>query len=445
MNKKTAIIVGVIILVLTSIVTPFFIRKLNKKVEVQTQEQNEVQEPPIGVINEPINKSGEQASEEQTEENQTESEVEEDGNSEKQTKVESANSNSTKLKSSLQGSTTKATSNEKQPAKEERVSTPQVQVVEEIIEEVNEPVIENTVVIDVANVTEQITEQPQVPEQVTEVPEAQNIVLPDGAVGILKIDKLGINQKVADGHSLEVLKTDLGHVDSTAYASGNIGILGHNSGNAGYFKNLWDLKQDDVIEYTTSNGTKTYKVSEVVQIADDDWSKLAGVVGPLSESNIYIDDTPGISVMDIRTKCRKLKMEHNIGLVIIDYLQLVQGSNLRKNGSREQEIAEISRSLKILAKELNVPVIALSQLSRAVEQRPDHRPMLSDLRESGSIEQDADIVMFLYRDDYYNKDSEDKGLTEVILAKHRGGSTGMVKLIWMGNYTKFADWAKFED
>lgn len=275
MNKKTAIIVGVIILVLTSIVTPFFIRKLNKKVEVQTQEQNEVQEPPIGVINEPINKSGEQASEEQTEENQTESEVEEDGNSEKQTKVESANSNSTKLKSSLQGSTTKATSNEKQPAKEERVSTPQVQVVEEIIEEVNEPVIENTVVIDVANVTEQIIEQPQVLEQVTEVPEAQNIVLPDGAVGILKIDKLGINQKVADGHSLEVLKTDLGHVDSTAYASGNIGILGHNSGNAGYFKNLWDLKQDDVIEYTTSNGTKTYKVSEVVQIADDDWSKLA--------------------------------------------------------------------------------------------------------------------------------------------------------------------------
>lgn len=269
MNKKTAIVVGVIILVLTSIVTPFFIRKLNKKVEVQTQEQNEVQEPPIEVINGPVNESGEQASGEQTEENQTESEVEEDENSEKQTKVESANSNSTKLKSSLQGSTTKATSNEKQPAKEERVSTPQVQVVEEIIEEVNEPVIENTVVIDVANVTEQIT------EQVPEVPEAQNIVLPDGAVGILKIDKLGINQKVADGHSLEVLKTDLGHVDSTAYASGNIGILGHNSGNAGYFKNLWDLKQDDVIQYTTSNGTKTYKVSEVVQIADDDWSKLA--------------------------------------------------------------------------------------------------------------------------------------------------------------------------
>ena len=165
----------------------------------------------------------------------------------------------------------------------------------------------------------------------------------------------------------------------------------------------------------------------------------------LSEANIFIDDTPGISVMEIRTKCRKLKMEKNIGLIIIDYLQLVQGSN-KRNGSREQEIAEISRSLKILAKELNVPVIALSQLSRAVEQREDHRPMLSDLRESGSIEQDADIVMFLYRDDYYNKDSEDKNLTEVIIAKHRGGSTGKVKLLWMGNYTRFENLARgFEE
>ncbi len=183
-----------------------------------------------------------------------------------------------------------------------------------------------------------------------------------------------------------------------------------------------------------SNKIRTGKLEE------DDWNKLAGVVGPLSESGIYIDDTPGISVMEIRTRCMKLKIEKNIGLIVIDYLQLIQGSN-KKNGSREQEIAEISRSLKILAKELNVPVIALSQLSRAVEQRPDHRPMLSDLRESGSIEQDADIVMFLYRDDYYNKDSEDKDMTEVIIAKHRGGSTGTVKLVWMGNYTKFENWA----
>ena len=184
-----------------------------------------------------------------------------------------------------------------------------------------------------------------------------------------------------------------------------------------------------------SNKVRTGKLEE------DDWSKLASVVGPLSDSNIYIDDTPGISVMEIRTRCRKLKIEKDIGLVVIDYLQLVQGSS-KKNGSREQEIAEISRSLKILAKELNVPVIALSQLSRAVEQRPDHRPMLSDLRESGSIEQDADIVMFLYRDDYYNKDSEEKDISEVIVAKHRAGSTGTVKLLWMGNYTKFANLAR---
>ena len=183
-----------------------------------------------------------------------------------------------------------------------------------------------------------------------------------------------------------------------------------------------------------SNKVRTGKLEE------DDWSKLAGVVGPLSESGIYIDDTPGISIMEIRTKCRKLKMEKNIGLIVIDYIQLIQGSG-KKNSSREQEISEISRSLKILAKELNVPVIALSQLSRAVEQRPEHRPMLSDLRESGAIEQDADIVMFLYRDDYYNPDSEDKDIAEVIIAKHRGGSTGTVNLLWMGSYTKFVNLA----
>ena len=181
-----------------------------------------------------------------------------------------------------------------------------------------------------------------------------------------------------------------------------------------------------------SNKVRTGKVE------DDDWSKLAEASGILSEAQIFIDDTPGISIMEIRAKCRKMKLEKNIGLVVIDYLQLVQGSNKRA-GSREQEIAEISRSLKILAKEINVPVIALSQLSRAPEQRPDHRPMLSDLRESGSIEQDADIVMFVYRDDYYNQDSEKKNVAEVILAKHRAGSTGTVELAWLGSYTKFAN------
>jgi len=188
-----------------------------------------------------------------------------------------------------------------------------------------------------------------------------------------------------------------------------------------------------------SNKVRTGKIEE------EDWVKLAEAIGPLLEAEIYIDDTPGISIMDIRTKCRKLKLEKNIGLVVIDYLQLVQGSS-KRGGSREQEISEISRSLKIMAKEINVPVIALSQLSRAAEQRPDHRPMLSDLRESGAIEQDADIVMFLYRDDYYNKESEKKDIAEVIIAKHRGGSTGTVELLWLGNYTKFVNLEKrFEE
>ena len=187
-----------------------------------------------------------------------------------------------------------------------------------------------------------------------------------------------------------------------------------------------------------SNKLKTGKMEE------DDWIKLSEGLGPLSESEIYIDDTPGISITEIRNKCRKLKLEKNIGLVIVDYLQLISDSNIRKNGSREEEISKISRSLKIIAKELNVPVIALSQLSRAPEQRKDdHRPMLSDLRESGAIEQDADIVMFLYRDDYYNQESEKRNIAEVILAKHRSGSTGTIELAWFGSCTKFANIDKY--
>jgi len=177
------------------------------------------------------------------------------------------------------------------------------------------------------------------------------------------------------------------------------------------------------------------------KIEDDDWQKLAQASGELSQAQIFIDDTPGISVMEIRAKCRKMKIEKDIGLVVIDYIQLVQGNN-RKGGSREQEISEISRSLKILAKEINVPVIALSQLSRSVEQRTDHRPMLSDLRESGAIEQDADIVVFLYREDYYNPETEKKNVAEVILAKHRAGSIGTVELLWLGSFTKFVDLEK---
>ena len=173
-------------------------------------------------------------------------------------------------------------------------------------------------------------------------------------------------------------------------------------------------------------------------ISDEEWSKLAVASGELSESaGIFIDDTPGITVAEIRAKCSKLKMEKNIGLIVIDYLQLIQGSG--KASSREQEIAEISRSLKILAKEIDVPVIALSQLSRAPEARVDHRPMLQDLRESGSIEQDADVVMFIYRDDYYNPPSEQTNIAEIIIAKNRSGPVGTTELLWMPSYTKFAN------
>jgi len=174
---------------------------------------------------------------------------------------------------------------------------------------------------------------------------------------------------------------------------------------------------------------------------DEDWDKIARALGPLSEAPIYIDDTPGMSVMEIRAKCRRLKLEKNLGLVIIDYLQLMQGRTRTEN--RQQEISEISRALKILAKEINVPVITLSQLSRAPETRADHRPVLSDLRESGAIEQDADLVMFIYRDDYYRPETDKKNIAEIIIAKHRNGSTGTVELVWLGQYTKFANLKRF--
>lgn len=173
-------------------------------------------------------------------------------------------------------------------------------------------------------------------------------------------------------------------------------------------------------------------------LTDTDWEKLIEGAGVVGGSKLIIDDTPGISISELRSKCRQYKMEHDLKLVIIDYLQLMSGSGKRID-SRQQEISEISRSLKALARELQVPVVALSQLSRAVEQRPDHRPMLSDLRESGAIEQDADVVMFIYRDDYYNKDTENKNIAEIIIAKQRNGPIGTVNLVWLPQYTKFAN------
>ena len=171
-------------------------------------------------------------------------------------------------------------------------------------------------------------------------------------------------------------------------------------------------------------------------LKDSDWDNIVRSAGPLGASKIFIDDTPGVTVMEMRSKCRRIKLEHGIDMILIDYLQLMSGSG---SESRQQEVSEISRSIKALAKEMECPVIALSQLSRAPEQRADHRPMLSDLRESGSIEQDADVVMFLYRDEYYNKESDEKNIAECIIAKQRNGPTGTVKMMFLGEYSKFTN------
>lgn len=199
-----------------------------------------------------------------------------------------------------------------------------------------------------------------------------------------------------------------------------------------------EMSKDQLVKRIISMNSKVdSQAIRSGELQDDDWVKLVESARAIGNSNLIIDDTPGISIGELRSKCRKFKLEHNLGLVIIDYLQLMSGG--KKAESRQQEISEISRSLKALAREISAPVIALSQLSRAVEQRPDKRPMLSDLRESGAIEQDADVVMFIYRDDYYNHDSEDAGVSEIIIGKQRNGPTGTVKLAWLSQFTKFAN------
>jgi replicative DNA helicase len=178
-------------------------------------------------------------------------------------------------------------------------------------------------------------------------------------------------------------------------------------------------------------------------LGQTDWPKLSSAAGRLADASIYIDDTPSISSMEMRAKTRRLKADKGVDLVIVDYLQLMAGRGGR-NDNREQEISEISRSLKALAKELSVPVVALSQLTRGVEGRVDKRPILADLRESGAIEQDADVIIFIYRDEVYNKESMEKGIAEIIIGKQRNGPVGTRKLTWLDKYTRFEDLATRE-
>lgn len=200
-----------------------------------------------------------------------------------------------------------------------------------------------------------------------------------------------------------------------------------------------------VMRMLCAEGNIDSQVMRTGALEDEDWRKLTLAMGSLSNAGIFIDDAAGLRVNEIRSKCRRLKQEHGLGMIIIDYLQLIEGSG-RSGENRQQEVSEISRSLKGLARELEIPVIALSQLSRGVEQRQDKRPMLSDLRESGSIEQDADIVSFLYRDDYYDKETENN-LIEIIIAKQRNGPTGTVKLAFAKEYNKFVnvDWSQYQE
>ncbi|NCU17172.1 replicative DNA helicase [Pallidibacillus pasinlerensis] len=192
-----------------------------------------------------------------------------------------------------------------------------------------------------------------------------------------------------------------------------------------------------VMRMLSSEGNINAQNLRTGDLSDEDWRKLTMAMGSLSNAEIYIDDTPGIRMAEMRAKCRRLKQERGLGMILIDYLQLIQGDGRQDN--RQQEVSEISRSLKALARELEVPVIALSQLSRSVEQRQDKRPMMSDIRESGSIEQDADIVAFLYRDDYYDKETENKNIIEIIIAKQRNGPVGTVQLAFAKEFSKFVN------
>lgn len=234
---------------------------------------------------------------------------------------------------------------------------------------------------------------------------------------------------------LVAARPSMGKTAFTLNIAAHVGLSGHSVA----FFSLEMSKEQLMQRMLCSEGGLDSQRLRTGQLDDEEWSRLVETADRLNKAPIYIDDTAGITVMELRSKARRLKAEHGLDLVVIDYLQLMQGRSSRNSDNRQQEISEISRSLKALARELGVPVIALSQLSRSVESRQVKRPMLSDLRESGSLEQDADIVMFLYREDYYDKDTENKNITEVIIAKHRNGPIDTIKLFFQKECTKFRD------
>ena len=235
---------------------------------------------------------------------------------------------------------------------------------------------------------------------------------------------------------LVAARPSMGKTAFTLNMASYIGL--HNLGTVAFFS-LEMSKEQLMQRMLCSEGGIDAQRLRTGQLEDEEWTRLVETANRLNSAPIYIDDTAGITVMEMRSKARRLKAEHGLSVIFIDYLQLMQGRASKNSDNRQQEISEISRSLKALARELNVPVIALSQLSRSVESRQVKRPMLSDLRESGSLEQDADIVMFLYREDYYDKDTEAKNITEVIIAKHRNGPVDTIKLFFQKEFTKFRD------
>ena len=252
------------------------------------------------------------------------------------------------------------------------------------------------------------------------------------ATGFTDLDKMTAGMQPSD-FIIVAARPSMGKTAFTLNIASYIGLHG---GTVAFFS-LEMSKSQLMQRLMAAEGLIDSQRLRTGELSVEEWTNLVSVADKLSHTNIYIDDTPGITVRELRSKARRLKAEHGLDIIIIDYLQLMQGRASKNNDSRQQEVSEISRSLKALARELDVPVIALSQLSRSVESRQVKRPMLSDLRESGSLEQDADIVMFLYREDYYDKDTENQGVTELIIAKHRNGAIGTVNLMFQKQYTRF--------